>query len=119
MFLFVSGAICALRNHIQFLLTYGSPARQCCVSSANVAGGAGDGDKGDDNVSDDGVVPEEESKREAAAAAADGGELERRAPQSRGHQVYAAAARWIGTRYVWAGGNCNGPTKGGFDCSGT
>ncbi|WP_157970500.1 NlpC/P60 family protein [Nakamurella deserti] len=35
-----------------------------------------------------------------------------------GQQVVAAAKKWLGTKYVWAGGNANGPTGGGFDCSG-
>jgi cell wall-associated NlpC family hydrolase len=29
-----------------------------------------------------------------------------------------AAQRWIGTPYVWGGGDFHGPTGGGFDCSG-
>ncbi|MFE9328232.1 C40 family peptidase [Nocardia sp. NPDC052278] len=32
--------------------------------------------------------------------------------------VIDAARRWIGTPYVWGGGDANGPTSGGFDCSG-
>ncbi|WP_094028366.1 C40 family peptidase [Nocardia cerradoensis] len=35
-----------------------------------------------------------------------------------GQAVVAAAQRWIGTPYVWGGGDTNGPTGGGFDCSG-
>ncbi|MFD3706160.1 C40 family peptidase [Nocardia sp. NPDC058658] len=35
-----------------------------------------------------------------------------------GQAVIAAAERWIGTDYVWGGGDVNGPTGGGFDCSG-
>ena len=35
-----------------------------------------------------------------------------------GSDVYNAAARYDGTPYVYGGGNCNGPTNGGFDCSG-
>lgn len=35
-----------------------------------------------------------------------------------GQQVVAAAKQWLGTKYVWAGGDANGPTGGGFDCSG-
>jgi cell wall-associated NlpC family hydrolase len=35
-----------------------------------------------------------------------------------GQTVVAAAKRWLGTTYVWGGGNANGPTGGGFDCSG-
>ncbi len=35
-----------------------------------------------------------------------------------GQAVIDHAARWIGTPYVWAGGDASGPTKGGFDCSG-
>jgi cell wall-associated NlpC family hydrolase len=32
--------------------------------------------------------------------------------------LIAAAAKKIGTPYVWGGGNFDGPTGGGFDCSG-
>ena len=32
--------------------------------------------------------------------------------------LIAAAAKLIGTPYVWGGGNLDGPTGGGFDCSG-
>lgn len=35
-----------------------------------------------------------------------------------GQAVVAAAQRWIGTPYVWGGGDADGPTGGGFDCSG-
>lgn len=35
-----------------------------------------------------------------------------------GQAVIAAAQRWIGTPYVWGGGDTSGPTGGGFDCSG-
>lgn len=35
-----------------------------------------------------------------------------------GSAVIEAAMKWIGTPYVWGGGNTNGPTSGGFDCSG-
>ncbi|WP_245720946.1 C40 family peptidase [Nocardia pseudovaccinii] len=35
-----------------------------------------------------------------------------------GQAVVEAARRWIGTPYVWGGGNQDGPTGGGFDCSG-
>ncbi|WP_245553559.1 C40 family peptidase [Nocardia veterana] len=33
-------------------------------------------------------------------------------------RVLAAAQKWLGTDYVWGGGDQNGPTAGGFDCSG-
>lgn len=41
----------------------------------------------------------------------------------RGSTVVAAATKWLGTKYVFAGGDKNGPTTGtepgiGFDCSG-
>ncbi|EOM75603.1 lytic transglycosylase [Rhodococcus rhodnii] len=32
--------------------------------------------------------------------------------------VVDAAMRYLGLPYVWGGGNINGPTMGGFDCSG-
>ncbi|MFB8004887.1 C40 family peptidase [Nocardia sp. NPDC056000] len=35
-----------------------------------------------------------------------------------GAAIIAAAQKWIGTPYVWGGGDQNGPTGGGFDCSG-
>jgi cell wall-associated NlpC family hydrolase len=35
-----------------------------------------------------------------------------------GRAVIEHAERWIGTPYVWGGGDTNGPTDGGFDCSG-
>ncbi|WP_280503280.1 C40 family peptidase [Nocardia farcinica] len=35
-----------------------------------------------------------------------------------GRAVIEHAARWIGTPYVWGGGDTSGPTSGGFDCSG-
>lgn len=35
-----------------------------------------------------------------------------------GRAVIEYAARWIGTPYVWGGGDTSGPTSGGFDCSG-
>lgn len=44
-------------------------------------------------------------------------------PGAFGAAVVAAAQRWIGTPYVWGGGDTDGPTRGadrvaGFDCSG-
>ncbi|MFI9508590.1 C40 family peptidase [Nocardia sp. NPDC052566] len=35
-----------------------------------------------------------------------------------GRKVIEHASRWIGTPYVWGGGDASGPTAGGFDCSG-
>ncbi|WP_245721049.1 C40 family peptidase [Nocardia pseudovaccinii] len=35
-----------------------------------------------------------------------------------GRAVIEAAMKWIGTPYVWGGGDTTGPTGGGFDCSG-
>jgi hypothetical protein len=35
-----------------------------------------------------------------------------------GKRIIDYAKRWLGKRYVWGGGNINGPTNGGFDCSG-
>ncbi|MGW5217379.1 C40 family peptidase [Nocardia sp. NPDC004085] len=35
-----------------------------------------------------------------------------------GRAVVEHGQRWIGTPYVWGGGDVNGPTGGGFDCSG-
>lgn len=36
----------------------------------------------------------------------------------KGAEIVAAARRQIGTPYVWGGGDKDGPTNGGFDCSG-
>jgi hypothetical protein len=50
------------------------------------------------------------------------GQLDGAPPDAFGATVIAAAARWIGTPYVWGGGDTHGPTRGdglvGFDCSG-
>lgn len=35
-----------------------------------------------------------------------------------GAAIVRAAEKWIGTPYVWGGGDQAGPTDGGFDCSG-
>jgi cell wall-associated NlpC family hydrolase len=35
-----------------------------------------------------------------------------------GTAIIKAAQKEKGLPYVWGGGNCSGPTKGGFDCSG-
>ncbi|WP_280459509.1 C40 family peptidase [Nocardia carnea] len=35
-----------------------------------------------------------------------------------GQAVIDHASDWIGTSYVWGGGDVHGPTSGGFDCSG-
>lgn len=35
-----------------------------------------------------------------------------------GAAIIAAAEKWSGTPYIWGGGDQNGPTDGGFDCSG-
>ncbi|QSE92712.1 C40 family peptidase [Rhodococcus pseudokoreensis] len=35
-----------------------------------------------------------------------------------GGKIVEAAIRYLGLPYVWGGGNVNGPSAGGFDCSG-
>jgi cell wall-associated NlpC family hydrolase len=35
-----------------------------------------------------------------------------------GSGIVAAAEKEKGLPYVWGGGGCKGPSKGGFDCSG-
>ncbi|WP_425326151.1 C40 family peptidase [Nocardia otitidiscaviarum] len=35
-----------------------------------------------------------------------------------GGAAVSAASGWLGTPYVWGGGGANGPSGGGFDCSG-
>ncbi|WP_245568131.1 C40 family peptidase [Nocardia jiangxiensis] len=51
------------------------------------------------------------------------GPLSAAPPGSFGAAVISAAQRWIGSPYVWGGGDTRGPTRGedgvtGFDCSG-
>ncbi|GAA2866462.1 hypothetical protein GCM10010517_25960 [Streptosporangium fragile] len=41
-----------------------------------------------------------------------------RAALTRGQVAAAVALRQVGTPYVWGGGSSEGPTGGGFDCSG-
>ena len=36
-----------------------------------------------------------------------------------GSGIVSAAVKEEGLPYVWGGGGCNGPSSGGFDCSGT
>jgi cell wall-associated NlpC family hydrolase len=42
----------------------------------------------------------------------------RAAKTTRGQLIVKAAEKWLGKKYVFGGGDCSGPTKGGFDCSG-
>ncbi|KAK3312734.1 putative NlpC/P60-like cell-wall peptidase, partial [Apodospora peruviana] len=37
---------------------------------------------------------------------------------TRGQLIVKAGEKWLGKKYVFGGGDCSGPTKGGFDCSG-
>jgi len=46
------------------------------------------------------------------------GDLPANLPQGFPGALITAAASQIGKPYVWGGGNFNGPTGGGFDCSG-
>ncbi|WP_433463557.1 NlpC/P60 family protein [Spirillospora sp. CA-128828] len=39
-------------------------------------------------------------------------------PSALGQRIISYAKRWLKTPYVWGGGNINGPSNGGFDCSG-
>jgi len=48
----------------------------------------------------------------------DGSALPANLPHGFPGAFIAAAAKEIGTPYVWGGGNFDGPTNGGFDCSG-
>lgn len=43
-------------------------------------------------------------------------DLEKRATCA--SKIVSFAKKQKGVKYVWGGGNCNGKTKGGFDCSG-
>ena len=106
---------------------------QCCVpSDADPTGDAADtGDDGAEGPeADEGILPDDEAKADAGDDDDDGGEgVQARSadpeaaaapkkPKTKGERIYAAAAKWIGTHYKWGGGNCRGPTNGGFDCSG-
>ena len=52
------------------------------------------------------------------AAPGGSGELVVSPGSASGSQVVEAARQYLGTPYVWGGGNINGTTGGGFDCSG-
>ena len=52
------------------------------------------------------------------AAPGGSGELVVSPGSASGSQVVEAARQFLGTPYVWGGGNINGTTGGGFDCSG-
>ena len=52
------------------------------------------------------------------AAPGGSGELVVSPGSASGSQVVDAARQFLGTPYVWGGGNINGTTGGGFDCSG-
>ncbi|GEM31316.1 hypothetical protein NN3_23230 [Nocardia neocaledoniensis NBRC 108232] len=41
-----------------------------------------------------------------------------RSDGTKGSNAVSIASQWLGTPYIWGGGNANGPTGGGFDCSG-
>ncbi|MFE7801061.1 C40 family peptidase [Nocardia sp. NPDC057440] len=41
-----------------------------------------------------------------------------RSDGTKGSNAVSAASAWLGTPYVWGGGNNLGPSGGGFDCSG-
>lgn len=56
----------------------------------------------------DDIDPEDESDPLVARAA----------KLTRGDLIVKAAEKWLGKKYVFGGGDCSGPTKGGFDCSG-
>jgi cell wall-associated NlpC family hydrolase len=106
----------------------GDSTNQCCVPSdpdpEDTDDGGDDGAEGPE--SDEGLVPDNEVQQELQAAdAADtaGGDRQlaaagAAAKRNKGQLIYAAAARWLGTKYVFGGGACSGPTRGGFDCSG-
>jgi hypothetical protein len=51
-------------------------------------------------------------------ACAHEGDVPANLPPGFGGALIAAAAKQIGKPYVWGGGNFDGPTGGGFDCSG-
>lgn len=40
------------------------------------------------------------------------------AERSTGSGIVSAAQSQKGIPYVWGGGGCGGPSKGGYDCSG-
>jgi cell wall-associated NlpC family hydrolase len=54
----------------------------------------------------------------AAVAAVDSVAQRSGAGTHAGVMAVQAAAQWLGEPYVWGGGGLNGPTAGGFDCSG-
>ncbi|MFC8529193.1 C40 family peptidase [Nocardia sp. NPDC057227] len=68
---------------------------------------------------DPGATPRSGSSSMApGCGAGDSGALVPGESSAFGQAVIAHAARWMGTPYVWGGGDTSGPTGGGFDCSG-
>lgn len=110
-------------------------SKECCVPSdpapteGEETGDDGLDDDEDDEIDQD-VIPDAEVQadpdlKESLSLLDAAGDnevtLDKRAPakkKTKGDLIYAAAARWLGQPYVWGGGDCKGPTKGGFDCSG-
>lgn len=110
----------------------GDTSVQCCVPTSIDDNASGEGDAGgdvpDDENSDGVQLPDEIAElleeEIASGGTLDADEILRRTAAATTKKVTKAqllvnaAKRWIGTRYVFGGGNCAGPTKGGFDCSG-
>ncbi|MEV6427514.1 C40 family peptidase [Nocardia sp. NPDC051463] len=62
------------------------------------------------------------SRTRSASSASSRSRLQRRSmipsDGTKGSSAVSAASAWLGTPYVWGGGNNLGPSGGGFDCSG-
>ncbi|MFF3224085.1 C40 family peptidase [Nocardia suismassiliense] len=69
---------------------------------------------------DPGSMPRTDAGTAAGGCGATGSGIPTRpaAASGFGRAVIEHAARWMGTPYVWGGGDASGPTGGGFDCSG-
>ncbi|KAH7555717.1 hypothetical protein J3E72DRAFT_270982 [Bipolaris maydis] len=78
-----------------------------------------DTDEGDEGVGpDDGDHIPDDDDNEPAITARDVSPLLVPRKDTCGVKVYKFALKQRGVPYKWGGGDCNGPTKGGFDCSG-
>ena len=82
----------------------GDDTIQCCVADGGSGGGSGA------PSADSSPAPSPTPAPSSAPAPPKGGD---------GSSIVSAAVKEEGLPYVWGGGGCSGPSKGGFDCSGT
>ena len=97
------------------------------IDDASTVEGGDEGVEGPDDDIGDLSDPEALASRAAYAEAEPHAEAEAdpdlddhslEARKLTGDAIYNWAKKQLGVKYVWNGGDCNGPTRGGFDCSG-